>query len=58
MELLKVQAKILQTRFMELKNNLQLKISFGTLFKVEDPTASSSNVDAPVYYKNVLNREK
>ncbi|MBP7769686.1 MAG: MCE family protein [Aliarcobacter sp.] len=26
---------------------------FGTIFKIEDPTASSINVDAPVYYKNV-----
>lgn len=29
------------------------KSHFGTIFKVYDSTASSVNVDAPVYYKNV-----
>jgi paraquat-inducible protein B len=29
------------------------KSYFGTIFKIEDSTASSVNVDAPVYYKNV-----
>jgi paraquat-inducible protein B len=29
------------------------KSQFGTVFKIEDSTASSVNVDAPVYYKNV-----
>ncbi|QNM89716.1 MCE family protein [Aliarcobacter cryaerophilus] len=27
---------------------------FGTVFKVEDKTASSVNVDSPIYYKNVI----
>lgn len=43
-----------QTRFKGLDEQPSVEKShFGTVFKVEDPTASSVNVDAPVYYKNV-----
>ena len=43
-----------QTRFQGVENQPSLdKSHFGTLFKIEDATASSVNVDAPVYYKNV-----
>ena len=43
-----------QTRFIGTEKQPSVEKShFGTLFKVEDPTASSVNVDAPVYYKNV-----
>ena len=43
-----------QTRFDGLANQPSVEKShFGTVFKVEDITASSVNVDAPVYYKNV-----
>ena len=43
-----------QTRFDGLVNQPSVETShFGTVFKVEDITASSVNVDAPVYYKNV-----
>lgn len=44
----------IQTRFEGLENQPSVESShFGTVFKVEDPTASSVNVDSPVYYKNV-----
>jgi paraquat-inducible protein B len=44
----------IQTKFEGLENQPSLdKSHFGTVFKVEDPTASSVNVDSPVYYKNV-----
>lgn len=43
-----------QTKFQGLENQPSVdKSHFGTVFKVEDPTASSVNVDSPVYYKNV-----
>lgn len=43
-----------QTKFIGLEGQPSVdKSHFGTVFKVEDPTASSVNVDAPVYYKNV-----
>ncbi|MGE3301016.1 MAG: MlaD family protein, partial [Arcobacter sp.] len=43
-----------QTKFVGLENQPSVeKSQFGTVFKVEDVTASSVNVDAPVYYKNV-----
>jgi paraquat-inducible protein B len=43
-----------QTKFEGLENQPSVEKSyFGTVFKVEDPTASSVNVDSPVYYKNV-----
>lgn len=43
-----------QTRFQGVENQPSLdKSHFGTVFKIEDATASSVNVDAPVYYKNV-----
>lgn len=43
-----------QTKFEGLVNQPSLEKSyFGTVFKVDDITASSVNVDAPVYYKNV-----
>jgi paraquat-inducible protein B len=44
----------LQTKFIGLDGQPSVETShFGTVFKVEDPTASSVNVDSPVYYKNV-----
>ncbi|QKF67701.1 paraquat-inducible protein B [Arcobacter venerupis] len=43
-----------QIKFEGLENQPSVEKSyFGTVFKVEDPTASSVNVDSPVYYKNV-----
>jgi len=43
-----------QTKFEGLDGQPSVEKShFGTVFKVEDITASSVNVDAPVYYKNV-----
>lgn len=43
-----------QTKFVGLETQPSVeKSQFGTVFKVEDVTASSVNVDAPVYYKNV-----
>ena len=43
-----------QTKFEGLENQPSVETShFGTVFKVEDATASSVNVDSPVYYKNV-----
>ena len=43
-----------QTRFEGLEGQPSVETShLGTVFKVEDATASSVNVDAPVYYKNV-----
>lgn len=43
-----------QTRFQGLETQPSIEKShLGTVFKVEDATASSVNVDAPVYYKNV-----
>ena len=43
-----------QTKFDGLKDQPSVEKShFGTVFQVEDSTASSVNVDAPVYYKNV-----
>lgn len=44
----------IQTKFEGLEGQPSVENShFGTVFKVEDITASSVNVDAPVYYKNV-----
>lgn len=44
----------IETRFTGLAEQPSVdKSYFGTVFKVEDSTASSVNVDAPVYYKNV-----
>lgn len=46
--------QIVQTKFEGLSGQPSVETShFGTVFKVEDITASSVNVDAPVYYKNV-----
>ena len=46
--------KTIQTKFVGLEGQPSVETShFGTVFKVEDITASSVNVDAPVYYKNV-----
>lgn len=46
--------KTVQTKFVGLEGQPSVETShFGTVFKVEDITASSVNVDAPVYYKNV-----
>jgi len=43
-----------QTKFVGLEGQPSVETShFGTVYKVEDPTASSVNVDSPVYYKNV-----
>ena len=43
-----------QTKFQGLDEQPSVDTShFGTIFKIEDPTASSVNLDAPVYYKNV-----
>jgi paraquat-inducible protein B len=43
-----------QTKFVGLKDQPSIEKShFGTVFQLEDSTASSVNVDAPVYYKNV-----
>ena len=43
-----------QTKFQGLETQPSVEKShLGTVFKVEDTTASSVNVDAPVYYKNV-----
>ena len=43
-----------QSRFEGLEGQPSVETShLGTVFKVEDATASSVNVDAPVYYKNV-----
>jgi paraquat-inducible protein B len=43
-----------QTKFEGLEGQPSVETShLGTVFKVEDATASSVNVDAPVYYKNV-----
>lgn len=43
-----------QTKFEGLVNQPSVEKSyFGTVFKVDDITASSVNIDAPVYYKNV-----
>ncbi|MDZ7819301.1 MAG: MlaD family protein [Aliarcobacter sp.] len=43
-----------QTKFEGLEDQPSVdKSHFGVVFKVEDSTASSVNVDAPVYYKNV-----
>ena len=51
---IKSSSQNLQTRFIGTEKQPSVEKShFGTLFKVEDPTASSVNVDAPVYYKNV-----
>lgn len=44
----------IQTKFDGLEDQPSVdKSHFGMVFKVEDSTASSVNVDAPVYYKNV-----
>ena len=46
--------QVVQTKFEGLSGQPSVETShFGTVFKVEDITASSVNVDAPVYYKNV-----
>lgn len=46
--------QIVQTKFEGLEGQPSVdKSHFGTVFKVDDITASSVNVDAPVYYKNV-----
>ena len=51
---IKSENQALQTRFDGLETQPSVdKSHFGTVFKVEDITASSVNVDAPVYYKNV-----
>ena len=44
----------IQTVFKGTQNQPSVEKShLGTVYKVEDATASSVNVDAPVYYKNV-----
>ena len=51
---IKSSSQNLQTKFQGLENQPSVENShFGTVFKIEDATASSVNVDAPVYYKNV-----
>ena len=46
--------QIIQTKFEGLEGQPSVEKShFGTVFKVDDITASSVNLDAPVYYKNV-----
>ena len=51
---IKSESPIVQTKFEGLSGQPSVETShFGTVFKVEDITASSVNVDAPVYYKNV-----
>lgn len=51
---IKSSKKSYQRRFEGLNEQPSVKTShFGTIFKIEDSTASSVNVDAPVYYKNV-----
>ena len=42
-----------QTRFAGSDKEPSINSHLGTIIKVEDKTASSVNVDAPVYYKNV-----
>lgn len=42
-----------QTRFIGSDKEPSINSYLGTIIKVEDKTASSVNVDAPVYYKNV-----
>ena len=51
---IKSESPTVQTKFEGLSGQPSVESShFGTVFKVEDITASSVNVDAPVYYKNV-----
>ena len=51
---IKSESPTVQTKFEGLSGQPSVETShFGTVFKVEDITASSVNVDAPVYYKNV-----
>ena len=46
--------QVVQTKFEGLEGQPSVEKShFGTVFKVDDITASSVNLDAPVYYKNV-----
>ncbi len=42
-----------QSRFIGSDKEPSVDSHFGTIIKVEDKTASSVNVDSPVYYKNV-----
>uniref|UniRef100_UPI0040485201 MlaD family protein n=1 Tax=Aliarcobacter sp. TaxID=2321116 RepID=UPI0040485201 len=52
--IIKSNSKKNQTKFEGIDEQPSLDNShLGTVFKVEDATASSVNVDAPVYYKNV-----
>ena len=51
---IKSESPTVQTKFEGIERQPSVETShFGTVFKVEDITASSVNVDAPVYYKNV-----
>jgi paraquat-inducible protein B len=51
---IKSSSQNIETKFKGLSDQPSVdKSYFGTVFKVEDSTASSVNVDAPVYYKNV-----
>ena len=51
---IKSDSSTIQTTFVGLDTQPSVETShFGTVYKVEDPTASSVNVDSPVYYKNV-----
>ncbi|WP_228286240.1 MlaD family protein [Arcobacter vandammei] len=42
-----------QTRFIGSDKEPSVSSDIGTIIKVEDKTASSVNVDSPIYYKNV-----
>lgn len=51
---IKSESSNIQTVFKGTQNQPSVEKShLGTVYKVEDATASSVNVDAPVYYKNV-----
>ena len=51
---IKSSSQAFQTKFQGLDEQPSLdNASLGTIFKIEDPTASSVSIDAPVYYKNV-----
>ena len=51
---IKSDSKVFKSKFIGSDSQPSVDKSFyGTIFKVEDSTASSANVDSPVYYKNV-----
>ena len=52
--IIKSNSKVFKSRFIGSDSQPSINHShYGTIFKVEDSTASSVNVDSPVYYKNV-----